>query len=149
MFTAALCAIAKTRKQPKCPLMDQWIKMQCMHTAKMPLIDVVPICHLAINAFYILTNTLLSNFETFFVNLIGSLNIVSNFTFINEQKLFHMFKIHLQVVSLFFILRYNFSAPGLLLWRNYCCSSHGEYSKGIWEEGPISIFKIQCLIFIY
>ena len=26
MFTAALCTIAKTWKQPKCPLTDEWIK---------------------------------------------------------------------------------------------------------------------------
>ena len=26
MFTAALFTIAKTRKQPKCPLTDEWIK---------------------------------------------------------------------------------------------------------------------------
>ena len=26
MFTAALVAIAKTRKQPKCPPTDEWIK---------------------------------------------------------------------------------------------------------------------------
>ena len=26
MFTAALFTIAKTRKQPKCPLIDEWIK---------------------------------------------------------------------------------------------------------------------------
>ena len=26
MFTAALCAIAKTWKRPKCPLTDEWIK---------------------------------------------------------------------------------------------------------------------------
>ena len=26
MFTAALFAIAKTQKQPKCPSMDKWIK---------------------------------------------------------------------------------------------------------------------------
>ena len=26
MFTAALFSIAKTRKQPKCPLTDEWIK---------------------------------------------------------------------------------------------------------------------------
>ena len=26
MFTAALLLIAKTRKQPKCPLTDEWIK---------------------------------------------------------------------------------------------------------------------------
>ena len=26
MFTAALCTIAGTWKQPRCPLMDEWIK---------------------------------------------------------------------------------------------------------------------------
>ena len=26
MFTVALCTIARTWKQPKCPLMDEWIK---------------------------------------------------------------------------------------------------------------------------
>ena len=26
MFTAALFTIAKTQKQPKCPLIDEWIK---------------------------------------------------------------------------------------------------------------------------
>ena len=29
MFTAALFTIAKTRKQPKCPLTEGWIKMWC------------------------------------------------------------------------------------------------------------------------
>ena len=33
MFTVALFTIAKTRKQPKCPLMDEWIsKMWSIHT---------------------------------------------------------------------------------------------------------------------
>ena len=33
MFTAALFTIAKTLKQPKCPLTDEWInKMQCIYT---------------------------------------------------------------------------------------------------------------------
>ena len=27
MFTVALCTIARTWKQPKCPLTDEWIKM--------------------------------------------------------------------------------------------------------------------------
>ena len=27
MFTAALFTIAKIQKQPKCPLIDEWIKM--------------------------------------------------------------------------------------------------------------------------
>ena len=27
MFTAALFTIAKIRKQPKCPLIDEWIKL--------------------------------------------------------------------------------------------------------------------------
>ena len=26
MFTAAVCTIAKTKKQPECPLTDEWIK---------------------------------------------------------------------------------------------------------------------------
>ena len=31
MFIAALLTIAKTRKQPKCPLTEEWIKkMQCV-----------------------------------------------------------------------------------------------------------------------
>ena len=29
MFTAALFAIAKTRKQPKCPSTEEWIKKKC------------------------------------------------------------------------------------------------------------------------
>ena len=32
MFTAALLTIAKTRKQPKCPLTNEWIKMRCIYT---------------------------------------------------------------------------------------------------------------------
>ena len=38
MFTAALFTIAKTRKQPKCLLMDEWVKKiyvyiyVCIHT---------------------------------------------------------------------------------------------------------------------
>ena len=32
MFTAALFKIAKTQKQTKCPLADEWIKMQYMYT---------------------------------------------------------------------------------------------------------------------
>ena len=33
MFIAALFIIAKTWKQPKCPLTDQWIRrMLCTHT---------------------------------------------------------------------------------------------------------------------
>ena len=33
MFTEALFTIAKTRKQPKCPLTDEWIKkMQYIYT---------------------------------------------------------------------------------------------------------------------
>ena len=33
MFIAALCTIAKTWKQPKCPLTDEWIKkMWCVYT---------------------------------------------------------------------------------------------------------------------
>jgi len=37
MFTAALFTIAKIRKQPKCPLMDEWIKKMYttpLHTHK-------------------------------------------------------------------------------------------------------------------
>ena len=32
MFTAALFTIAKTWKQPKCPLTDEWIKMWLLYT---------------------------------------------------------------------------------------------------------------------
>ena len=32
MFTVALFTIAKTWKQPKCPLTDDWIKMWCIYT---------------------------------------------------------------------------------------------------------------------
>ena len=32
MFIAALFTIAKTRKQPKCPLTDEWIKMWLLYT---------------------------------------------------------------------------------------------------------------------
>jgi len=32
MFTAALFTIAKTRKQPKCPLTDEWIKIWYIYT---------------------------------------------------------------------------------------------------------------------
>ena len=32
MFIAALFTIAKTWKQPKCPLMDEWIKKWYIHT---------------------------------------------------------------------------------------------------------------------
>ena len=31
MFIAALFTIAKTRKQPKCPLTEEWIKKTCIH----------------------------------------------------------------------------------------------------------------------
>ena len=31
MFIAALFTIAKTWKQPKCPLTDDWIKMWCIY----------------------------------------------------------------------------------------------------------------------
>ena len=34
MFTAALFAIAKTRKQPKCPLTEEWIKMLYIYTTE-------------------------------------------------------------------------------------------------------------------
>ena len=32
MFRAALFIVAKTWKQPKCPLTEEWIKMWCVHT---------------------------------------------------------------------------------------------------------------------
>ena len=32
MFTAALFTIAKTWKQPKCPLTEEWIKMWYVYT---------------------------------------------------------------------------------------------------------------------
>ena len=32
MFIAALFAIAKTWRQPKCPLTEEWIKMWCIYT---------------------------------------------------------------------------------------------------------------------
>ena len=32
MFTAALFTIARTRKQPKCPSTEEWIKMWCIYT---------------------------------------------------------------------------------------------------------------------
>ena len=32
MFIAVLFTIAKTWKQPKCPLIDEWIKMWCIYT---------------------------------------------------------------------------------------------------------------------
>ena len=32
MFTAALLTTAKTWKQPKCPLTDEWIKMWYIYT---------------------------------------------------------------------------------------------------------------------
>ena len=32
MFTAALFPVAKTWKQPKCPLTDEWIKMWYIYT---------------------------------------------------------------------------------------------------------------------
>ena len=32
MFIAALSTIAKVWKEPKCPSMDEWIKMWCMYT---------------------------------------------------------------------------------------------------------------------
>ena len=35
MFFAALCAIAKTWKQPKCPLTEEWIKKTwCIYTVE-------------------------------------------------------------------------------------------------------------------
>ena len=32
MFTAALSTIAKTRKQPRCPSTDEWIKLWYIYT---------------------------------------------------------------------------------------------------------------------
>lgn len=32
IFIATFIAIAKIRKQAKCPSKDEWIKMWCMHT---------------------------------------------------------------------------------------------------------------------
>ena len=32
IFNAALCTIAKTWKQLKCPLTEKWMKMQCIYT---------------------------------------------------------------------------------------------------------------------
>ena len=32
MFTAALFTIARTRKRPKCPSTEEWIKMWCIYT---------------------------------------------------------------------------------------------------------------------
>ena len=35
MFNAALFTLAKAWKQPKCPLMDEWIKMMwCIYTTE-------------------------------------------------------------------------------------------------------------------
>ena len=34
MFTATLFTIAKTWKQPKCPLIDEWIKMWYIYIMK-------------------------------------------------------------------------------------------------------------------
>ena len=34
IFTATLFAIAKTWKQPKCPLTEEWIKMRYVYTMK-------------------------------------------------------------------------------------------------------------------
>ena len=34
MFIAALFTIAKTWKQPKCPLTDEWIKMSYIYTVE-------------------------------------------------------------------------------------------------------------------
>ena len=35
MFTAALFTIARTQKQPRCPLTDEWIKkLWCIHTVE-------------------------------------------------------------------------------------------------------------------
>ena len=32
MFIAALCTIARTQKQPRCPLTDEWMKLWCIYT---------------------------------------------------------------------------------------------------------------------
>ena len=32
MFIAALFTIARTWKQPRCPLTDEWIKLRCIYT---------------------------------------------------------------------------------------------------------------------
>ena len=34
MFIAALSIIAKVWKEPKCPSMDEWIKMWCIYTTE-------------------------------------------------------------------------------------------------------------------
>ena len=34
MFTAALSTIAKVWKEPKCPSLDEWIKMWYIHTTE-------------------------------------------------------------------------------------------------------------------
>ena len=34
MFVAALFAAAKTRKQPKCPSTEAWVKMRYIHTVQ-------------------------------------------------------------------------------------------------------------------
>ena len=34
MFIAALYTMAKTWKQPKCPLTDEWIEMWCIYTVE-------------------------------------------------------------------------------------------------------------------
>ena len=36
MFIVALFTIAKTWKQPKCSLTDEWIKKMCMHMCVYP-----------------------------------------------------------------------------------------------------------------
>ena len=43
MFTAALFTIAKTWKQPKCPLADEWIKKMwylCIYICNIYIIDI-------------------------------------------------------------------------------------------------------------
>ena len=34
MFIAALFTIAKTWKQPNCPLTDEWVKIRCIYTVE-------------------------------------------------------------------------------------------------------------------
>ena len=43
MFIAALQTIAKTQKQPKCPLTDEWIKkMQYIYTMEYKMNKIIP-----------------------------------------------------------------------------------------------------------
>ena len=48
MFTAALFTVAKTWKQPKCPLMDGWIKkVRCVYTVE--YYSAIKRCNIVIN----------------------------------------------------------------------------------------------------